>query len=72
MIFDTDIFIWAQRGNDKAVKLFEKEEEKYLSVLTYMELLQNAKSKTQHKYTKDFLTTFGFIVLPLTDRKSVV
>jgi hypothetical protein len=67
MIFDTDIFIWAQRGNEKVVRLFEKEEEKYLSVQTYMELLQNAKNKTQHKYTKDFLTTLGFIVLPLTE-----
>ncbi len=67
MIFDTDIFIWAQRGSEKAAKLFEKEEEKYLSVQTYMELLQNAKNKTQHKYTKDFLTVFGFIVLPLTE-----
>lgn len=67
MIFDTDIFIWTQRGNEKAAKLFENEEEKYLSVQTYMELLQNAKDKTQHKYTKDFLTVFGFIVLPLTE-----
>ena len=67
MIFDTDIFIWAQRGNEKAVKLFEKEEEKYLSVQTYMELFQNARNKTQHKYTKDFLTSFHFIVLPLTE-----
>lgn len=67
MIFDTDIFIWAQRGNEIAAKLFEKEEEKYLSAQTYMELLQNAKNKTQHKYTKDFLTDFGFIVLPLTE-----
>lgn len=67
MIFNTDIFIWAQRGNEKAVRLFEKEEEKYLSVQTYMELLQNAKNKTQHKYTKDFLSTFGFMVLPLTE-----
>lgn len=67
MIFDTDIFIWVQRGNEKAAKLFEKEEEKYLSVQTYMELLQNAKNKTQHKYTKDFLGAFGFIVLPLTE-----
>ncbi len=32
-----------------------------------MELLQNTRNKTQHKYTKDFLTTFGFIVLPLTE-----
>ena len=67
MIFDTDIFIWAQRGNEKAVRLFEKEEEKYLSVQTYMELLQNAKNKTQHKYTKDFLKDFDFFVLPLTE-----
>ena len=67
MIFDTDIFIWAQRGNEKAVRLFEKEEEKYLSIQTYMELLQCAKNKIQHKQTKDFLTSFGFIVLPLTE-----
>ena len=67
MIFDTDIFIWVQRGNENAAKLFEKEEEKHLSVQTYMELLQNAKNKTQHKCTKDFLTSFGFIVLPLTE-----
>ena len=67
MIFDTDIFIWVQRGNENAAKLFEKEEEKHLSVQTYMELLQNAKNKTQHKYVKDFLSTFGFIVLPLTE-----
>ena len=67
MIFDTDIFIWAQRGNEKAAKLFENEEEKYLSIQSYMELLQHAKNKTQHKYAKDFLKTFGFIVLPLTE-----
>lgn len=66
MIFDTDIFIWAQRGNEKAAKLFEKEE-RYLSIQTHMELLQCAKNKTQHKYIKDFLSTFGFIVLPLTE-----
>ncbi len=67
MIFDTDIFIWVQRGNEKAAKLMEKAEEKYLSIQTYMELLQCAKNKTQHKFVKDFLTSFGFNVLPLTE-----
>ena len=67
MIFDTDIFIWTQRGNEKAAKLMEKAEEKYLSIQTYMELFQCAKNKTQHKYVKDFLTSFGFIVLSLTE-----
>ena len=67
MIFDTDIFIWTQRGIEKAAKLMEKAVEKYLSIQTYMELLQCAKNKTQHKYVKDFITSFGFIVLPLTE-----
>ncbi len=67
MIFDTDIFIWIQRGNNKAAKLVEQAKERYLSVQTYMELLQCAKNKKQHESTKDFLTTFGFIVLPLTE-----
>jgi predicted nucleic acid-binding protein len=67
MIFDTDIFIWTQRGNKKAARLMEKAEEKYLSIQTYMELLQCADNKTQHKHVKDFLTSFGFIVLPLTE-----
>lgn len=67
MIFDTDIFIWVQRGNEKAAKLMEKTEERYLSIQTYMELLQCAENKTQHKYVKDFLASFGFNVLPLTE-----
>ncbi|MCG6911059.1 MAG: type II toxin-antitoxin system VapC family toxin [Deltaproteobacteria bacterium] len=67
MIFDTDTFIWAQRGNEKAAKMMEKSNERFLSVQTYMELLQGAGNKIQHKYVKDFLSSFGFTVLPLTE-----
>ena len=67
MIFDTDIFIWVERGNKKAAILMEKTEERFLSIQTYMELLQCAKNKPQHKHVKDFLNSFGFIVLPLTE-----
>lgn len=67
MIFDTDIFIWVQRGNRKAARLMESADEKYLSIQTYMELLQCAKSKDQHKYIKGFLSDFAFEVLPLTE-----
>jgi predicted nucleic acid-binding protein len=55
MIFDTDIFIWVQRGNSKAADLIESSKERYLSVFSYMELLQAAKSKQQHHYAMDFL-----------------
>jgi len=67
MIFDTDIFIWVQRGNERAAKLMDNAEERFLSVQTYMELLQAAKDKVQHQYVKDFLTSYGFIMLPLTE-----
>jgi len=66
VIFDTDIFIWIQRGNAKAARLIEREEQRLLSVQTYMELLQCAENKQQHEYTKQFLQDFGFITLPLT------
>ena len=67
LIFDTDIFIWVQRGNIKAARLMEGADKKYLSIQTYMELLQGAKNKNQHKYVKDFLSSFSFEVLPLTE-----
>lgn len=67
MIFDTDILIWVQRGNEKAAKLIEKDEDRYLSIHSYMELLQGAKNKTQHKYVKDFISEFEFSILPLTE-----
>ena len=67
MIFDTDILIWVQRGNDKAAKLIEKDEDKYLSIQSYMELLQGARNKTHHKYVKDFISEFEFSILPLTE-----
>ncbi len=67
MIFDTDIFIWVQRGNIKAAEIMEASDKKYLSIQTYMELLQGAKNKIQHKYVKDFLSSFAFEVLPFTE-----
>ncbi len=67
MIYDTDILIWVQRGNEKAAKLIDKDEEKYLSIQSYMELLQGAKNKIHHKYVKHFISEFEFSILPLTE-----
>lgn len=67
MLFDTDIFIWVQRGNEKAAALMEKAAERYISIQTYMELLQCATDKRQHRLVKQFVADFGFIVLPLTE-----
>ena len=67
MIFDTDIFIWIQRGNAQAAQLVERDDERWLSVLTYMELLQSAENRQQQEHTRRFLKDFGFRTLPLTE-----
>ena len=67
MIFDTDIFIWVQRGNTKAARLIQKEEERFLSLQSYLELLQCAQDKKQHEHTISFLRDFDFQTLPLTE-----
>ena len=66
MIFDTDIFIWIERGHEKAARLVEREEERFISVQSYLELLQCAENKQQHECTKQFLKDFGFRTLPLS------
>lgn len=67
MLFDTDIFIWAQRGNVKAARLIDRSPERFLSVFSYIELLRSARDGEQHRRTHDFLSAFGFEVLPLTE-----
>ena len=67
MIFDTDIFIWVQRGNTKAAQVIESEDERLLSVQSYMELLQGAENRKQHEQIQSFLREFGFTTLPLSE-----
>ena len=67
MMYDTDILIWVQRGSEKAARLIEKDQDKYLSIQSYMELLQGAKNKAHHKYVKDFICDFDFSILPLSE-----
>jgi len=67
MLFDTDMFIWVQRGHKQAALKIEHAALRYLSVQTYMELLQGAKNKDQHRQIREFLDAFNFITLPLTE-----
>ncbi|MDQ6987284.1 MAG: PIN domain-containing protein [Mariprofundaceae bacterium] len=65
--FDTDVLIFVQRGNIKAAMLVESAGRRYISTQTYMELLQSAKNKTQHRIIQQFLKEFAFTVLPFTE-----
>ncbi|MBI4352668.1 MAG: type II toxin-antitoxin system VapC family toxin [Candidatus Omnitrophica bacterium] len=67
MLFDTDILIWVEKGNTKAAGLIEETPECFVSVQTYMELLQGAGSRKRIQTIKDFVARNGFRVLPLTE-----
>ena len=44
-----------------------EESDRFISVITYMELLQNAQNKEQHLLVKKFLSDFEFVILPLSE-----
>lgn len=67
VIFDTDILIWIQRGNEKAASLIDKMKDRMISIQTYMELLQCAKNKKQQQLTREYLRDFNFKIIPLTE-----
>lgn len=66
MIFDTDVFIWVQRGNLRAASMIQNAPTRCISLQTYLELMQGATDKQQQHNTRKFLLDFGFQTLPLT------
>ena len=47
MIIDTDVLVWYMRGNEKAYEAIEKANNFFLSVITYMELVQGMRNKKE-------------------------
>ena len=70
MLFDTDVLIWALRGSARAAKEIDSAEERYISAVNYMELMQGARSKREQTMIKQFLSALGFVVLPITEAVS--
>lgn len=67
MLFDTDNLIWFQRRNARAAHCIDAAERRYISVLTYVELLQCPQSKEQQRLARDFLSELNFTILPMTE-----
>jgi hypothetical protein len=47
MVIDTDVLIWYMRGNEKAYQLIENSNNFFISVITYMELVQGLRNKKE-------------------------
>lgn len=66
MIFDTDVMIWAFRGNPRALKAIDDAGLRAISSVTYMELLQGVRNKAEMREMKRFLAKLSFSTLPIT------
>jgi len=66
MLFDTDVIIWALRGNAKAGRRIDEASSLHLSAVSYMELLKGARDKREQKAIQEFLRDLGFEQLPVT------
>jgi len=67
MLFDTDVVIWALRGNRRAATAIDKADSLALSVISYMELTQGARDKKDLRMTRAYLVDLGFAILPLSE-----
>lgn len=67
MQFDTDVLIWLLRGNAKAAAIVDATEDRHVSVVSYMELLQGARDAREARTIRQLLIDSGFRMLPLTE-----
>jgi predicted nucleic acid-binding protein len=67
VIFDSDILIWLARGSSQAADVVRGAERRAVSVVSYMEMLRGAHDKRDLLNMRNFLRSFGFEILPLTE-----
>lgn len=67
MLVDTDVLIWYMRGSDKALRTIEQLDDFFISVITYIELVQGLRSKTELNALKNFLQSRSAAVLHITE-----
>ena len=66
VLIDFDVLIWFMRGNDAAVATVNSEVGWYISAVSYMELIQGCRNKTELKALQKAFQSSASDVLPIT------
>jgi len=66
MLVDSDVLIWCLRGNTKAASAVEKEDQRKISVITRMELMQGCRDRKEHRLLRRFLMDYEIEVIDLS------
>jgi len=67
MIIDTDVLIWYMRGNEKAFEIIENQHNFFISVVTYMELVQGMRNKNELNELRKALRIWNGKILYITE-----
>jgi predicted nucleic acid-binding protein len=71
MVVDTDVLIWYMKGNKKAYKTIENLKNFYISVVTYMELVQGMRDKNELNTLRRALHGWNSKILYISEEISV-
>lgn len=70
MIIDTDVLIWYMKGNEKAFEVINRSNTLFISVVTYMELVQGMRNKTELINLRKALLGWNAQILYITEEIS--
>ena len=67
LLVDTDVLVWLLRGRDSARAALDACSAVEVSVVTYMELVQGVRNKTELQTLRRTVGLSGWRILPLTE-----
>ena len=70
MLIDTDVLIWYMRGNEKAYQVVENSNNFFISVVTYMELVQGLRNKKELNHLRKALHGWNAQILYISEEIS--
>ncbi|MDO8720888.1 MAG: type II toxin-antitoxin system VapC family toxin [Syntrophales bacterium] len=70
MIIDTDVLIWYMRGNEKAYEIIENSNTFFISVVTYIELVQGMRNKEELNNLREAFHGWNAQILYLSEEIS--
>lgn len=71
MVIDTDVLIWYMKGNEKAYNTIENSAKFFISVVTYMELVQGMRNKNELNTLRKALHAWNAKILYISEEISV-
>lgn len=70
MIIDTDVLVWYMKGNEKAYEIIENTNTFYISVVTYIELVQGMRNKNELNNLRKALRGWSTQILYISEEVS--